>query len=70
MEQKDLFEASADRLPYVECAPNGKDGLKALICIEEQISKYPTWVIKGKKYKGMFKPEQLAAYSGYTGVKK
>ena len=68
MEQKDLFEASVYRLPYVECSPNGKEGLKAIVCVEEQINKYPTWVIKGRKYNGVFKPEQLAKYSGYTGV--
>ena len=70
MEQKDLFEASVDRLPYVECSPNGKEGLKALVCVEEQINTYPTWVIKGRKYKGMLTLEQLAEYSGYTGIKK
>ncbi len=70
MEQKDLFEASVDRLPYVECSPNGKKGQKALACIEKQISTYPTWIIKGIRHKGVFKPEQLAMYSGYTGVKE
>ncbi len=68
MEQKDLFEASADRLPYVECSPDGKGGLKAIVCVEEQVSAYPTWIIKGRRYEGVFKPEQLAEYSGYTGV--
>ena len=70
MEQKDLFEASVDRLPYVECSPNGKEGLKAIVCVEKQVSKYPTWIIKGRRYEGVFKPEQLAEYSGYSGVKK
>ena len=70
MEQKDLFAASSDRLPYVECSPNGKEGLKAIVCLEEQVNRYPTWIIKGRRYKGVIKPEQLAAYSGYTGVKK
>lgn len=70
MEQKDLFAASSDRLPYVECSPNGKEGLKAIVCVEEQVNTYPTWIIKGRRYKGVIKPEQLAAYSGYTGVKK
>jgi hypothetical protein len=70
VEQKDLFAASSDRLPYVECFPNGKEGLKAIVCAEEQVNTYPTWIIKGRRYKGVIKPEQLAAYSGYTGVKK
>jgi len=70
VEQKDLFEASINRLPYVECSPNGKGGLKAIVCVEEQVSTYPTWIIKGRRYEGVFKPEQLAEYSGYTGVKE
>jgi len=70
MEQKDLFEASVDRLTYVECAPNGPEGLKAFVCIEKKIETYPTWIINGKRYEGVIKPERLARYSGYTGVRE
>jgi hypothetical protein len=70
MEQKDLFEASVDRLPYVECSPNGRESMKAIVCIEEKIETYPTWIIKGRRHEGVFKPEQLARYSGYTGIKE
>ena len=50
--------------------PNGKGGLKAIVCVEEQVSTYPTWIIKGRRYEGVFKPEKLAEYSGYKGGKK
>jgi hypothetical protein len=70
MEQKDLFEASAGRLPYVECAPNGREGIKAIICIDEKIETYPTWIINGRRHEGVIKPEKLARFSGYTGVKE
>ncbi len=70
MEQKDLFEASFNRLPYVECAPNGREGMKDFVCIEKKIETYPTWIIKGRRYEGVIKPEQLARYSGYIGVRE
>ncbi len=68
MEQKDLFEASVDRLPYVECSPNGRGGSKAVVCVKEKINSYPTWFIKGKWHQGVLKPKELAALSGYSGV--
>ena len=65
MEQKDLFGASADRLPYVECSPQGRGGPKASVCIKEKINSYPTWFIKGKRYQGVLKPDRLATLAGY-----
>ena len=70
MEQKDLFEASADRLPYVECSPNGRGGAKAVVCVREKINSYPTWIISGTRHEGVLEPERLAALSGYTGVEE
>lgn len=69
MEQKDLFEASADRLPYVECSPAGRSGPKAAECIKQNIKSYPTWFINDKRYEGVLKPERLANLSGYTGTR-
>jgi hypothetical protein len=54
----------------VECSPNGRESMKAIVCIEEKIETYPTWIIKGRRHEGVFKPEQLARYSGYTGIKE
>ncbi len=68
MEQKDLFEASADRLPYVECSPKGRGGPEAFECIRKKIKTYPTWFIRGQRHKGVLKPERLAVLSGYPGI--
>jgi len=65
MEQKDLFGASADRLPYVECSPQGRGGPKAPVCIKEKIKSYPTWFIRGQKHAGVLQPDRLATLSGY-----
>jgi len=69
MEQKDLFGASSDRLPYVECSPQGRGGPKAPVCIREKINSYPTWFIKGKRYAEILEPDRLATLSGYIAEK-
>lgn len=41
--QKQLFGKSASKLPYVECStPDGKGQLQ--VCIDAEISSYPSWV--------------------------
>lgn len=65
-EQKDLFEASAKLLPYVECTPGGRGTPQAAECRTNAIESYPTWIIGGRTYKGLLKPDQLAALSGYS----
>ena len=64
-EQKALFEASADRLPYVECTPNGRNGPQSGTCTVHDIRDYPTWIIKGKRHSGIVGLRQLALYSGF-----
>lgn len=59
-DQKDAFEASADRLPYVECTPHGRGTPQSTACESNHISRYPTWVIDGKRHGGMLSPEALA----------
>jgi len=66
VEQKDLFESSAKLLTYVECTPGGRGTPQAAECRINNINSYPTWVIAGKKYKGLLKPDRLAALSGYA----
>ena len=48
-EQKKLFEASADRLPYVECKPGGPSGPETVSCAAKNIDNYPTWIIDGRR---------------------
>jgi len=64
-EQKELFEASAPRLPYVECTPNGRNGGHSAACIANNIQDYPTWIIKGSRYTGVMSASELARLSGF-----
>jgi uncharacterized membrane protein len=64
-EQRRLFGRSADRLPYVECSPDGRNGPRAMACINADIDGYPTWVIGGQRIQALLKPEELARYSGF-----
>lgn len=64
-QQKRLFGASAERLPYVECTPGGRTGALALACVSADIQGYPTWIIAGERYQRVLTPEELARLSGF-----
>ena len=64
-EQKELFEASAKRLPYVECSPGGPGSPITVSCAAKEIDNYPTWIIDGQKYVGVREPKVLATHSGF-----
>jgi uncharacterized membrane protein len=68
MEQKELFGASAHRLPYVECSPQGRRGPEAPQCRTAGIKVYPTWIIEGRSYEGVLSFKQLADLSRFRGV--
>lgn len=63
--QKELFGASADRLPYIECTPNGRDGVIAFVCIMKDIEGYPTWIIDGQHRRGVLQPRELARHTDF-----
>ena len=65
-EQKAVFEASAIRLPYVECSSGGRGSALTKACAAEKIKSYPTWTIKGQRYTGLQTPRSLAASSGFS----
>ena len=67
-EQKAVFEASAARLPYVECTPSGRTGLRALACVNNTIERFPTWVIGERRIEGVLEPKVLASLSGFDWV--
>lgn len=67
--QKDLFEASVERLPYVECTPDGRNGVRNFDCVTNDINEYPTWVIDGRRYTGLLPVANLAALSGFKAPK-
>ena len=60
-EQKAVFEASAKRLPYVECSSGGRGSPLTKPCAAEKIKSYPTWVIKDQRYTGLQTPRSLAS---------
>lgn len=64
-QQKALFEASADRLPYVECTPGGRNGPVSVVCAMNDIKSYPTWIIGGVRHTGIVSPSDLARLSGF-----
>lgn len=59
-QQKALFGASVDSLPYIECTPNGRGGPPATVCLQENISNFPTWVIHGRQYSQVLPIDELA----------
>ncbi len=66
IEQKALFHASADRLPYVECTPKGRNGPVSAACQDQGIRDYPTWIIGERRIGGVVKPETLARMTRFT----
>jgi uncharacterized membrane protein/glutaredoxin len=52
-EQKRLFGASAERLPYVECSLGGNPNApQSAACRTAGIQTYPTWIINGRPIVG------------------
>ena len=64
-EQKKLFTASVDRLPYVECTPDGRGGPRAVDCLTRNIEQYPTWIIDGQRHTGVVSVERLGRLSNF-----
>ncbi len=64
-QQKALFEASAERLPYVECTPNGRNGAHNFACVANDIKDFPTWIIDGRRHTGVVPVVELAALSRF-----
>lgn len=63
--QKDVFEASAKRLPYVECSSGGRGSALTKACSAEKIRSYPTWIIGDRRLTGLQSPRALASASGF-----
>lgn len=64
-EQKRKFGSSAELLPYVECTPEGRGGVRAAACTGRDIAEYPTWIIDERRLPGVMEPEELARHSGF-----
>lgn len=62
--QKALFLSSAKNLPYVECSTAGAGSPQTQICIDENITSYPTWQFgEGVRTSMEIAPIDLAAVS-------
>ncbi len=68
LEQKELFGPVFDqKVPYVECSPDGRENPPAQECIDAGVQSYPTWIVNGETYRGRLPLEELARISGYEG---
>ncbi len=65
-EQKAVFEASAKRLPYIECSSGGRGSALTQACVEAKIKSYPTWIIGERRLTGLQTPRSLAAATGFN----
>ena len=50
----------------MECSPNGRNAARAPVCVEKNITGYPTWEIGNARYTEVLQPDRLAALSGYS----
>lgn len=67
-DQKQLFgKAAYSEIPYVECAPDGKDSQTALCQSVPEITGFPTWEVNGQFLSGSQSLQTLAEASGYEG---
>lgn len=64
-QQKAAFEASAKRLPYVECSSGGRGSALTKACAAENVKSYPTWIIGERRLTGLQTPRSLAAATGF-----
>lgn len=64
-EQKRLFKGAKNKLPYVECSPNGPNTPMTMECSSLGINSYPTWIINGNMHVGVIEPSVLANISGF-----
>lgn len=65
-QQKAEFEASAQRLLYVECSSGGRGSALTKACAAEKVKSYPTWIIGDRRLTGLQTPRSLAAATGFN----
>jgi hypothetical protein len=67
--QKDMFGASAKKIPYIECSLPNRAG-QTSICAQAEINGYPTWEFPdGSRQSGSLSLNVLAERSGCDLVK-
>jgi uncharacterized membrane protein len=63
--QKRHFGHAAERLPYVECSPGGRNTPMTSACAAAGVTVFPTWVIDGIEHNGVIEPQQLAVLTRF-----
>ena len=67
-DQKQLFgKTAAQQIPYIECAPDGKNSQTALCQSVPEVDGFPTWEVNGQFLSGAQSLQTLAEASGYEG---
>ena len=67
-DQKQLFGKDAySKIPYIECADDGKNSQTALCQSVPEITGFPTWEVNGQFLSGSQSLQVLAEASGYDG---
>jgi uncharacterized membrane protein/Zn ribbon nucleic-acid-binding protein len=65
-QQKAMFGASENRLPYVECSPGGRSAPAARACIAARVNVYTTRVLAdGERISQVLSTDELARRVGY-----
>ncbi len=67
-QQKALFGAAADALPYVECSPHGRGAPRATACEMADIRNYPTWIVDGRRIERVLEPDALARLTAWDAA--
>ncbi len=67
-DQKQLFgKEAAKKIPYIECAEDGRNSQTALCRSIPELTGFPTWEVNGEFLAGSQSLETLALASEYTG---
>ncbi|MFI5401140.1 MAG: vitamin K epoxide reductase family protein [SAR324 cluster bacterium] len=69
-DQKAMFGPAAQRLPYVECSPDGPNAPSAPACVVQGVDTYPTWIFSTERHVGELSIEDLARRAGYPARPK
>lgn len=65
VEQKEMFGASARRVPYVECSTGAQGSRQASACQAAGIRQYPTWIIDGQRFQEVLSLPRLAELTNF-----
>jgi len=66
VEQKEMFGASFEYAPYVECGIKGETHGQAQVCKDENVMHYPTWQFPptGERVERVFTLQELSDRTG------